>query len=64
MPRWRFDLDDAKTVADKGCQELLDDATAERRKSSPVCEGRPPQNRNFASCKFFERPTILPAGAN
>jgi uncharacterized protein DUF6894 len=52
MPRYHFDLVDSKTVADKGGQELPDDAMAERiakqlaaslRKAQPELK-----NRNFA----------------
>jgi hypothetical protein len=49
MPRYHFDLVDSKTVADKGGQELPDDATAERiakqlaktlRKAQPELRGQ------------------------
>jgi uncharacterized protein DUF6894 len=52
MPRYHFDLVDSKTIADKGGQELPDDAMAERiakqlaaslRKAQPELK-----NRNFA----------------
>ena len=52
MPRYHFDLVESKTVADKGGQELPDDAMAERiakqlaaslRKAKPELK-----NRNFA----------------
>jgi hypothetical protein len=52
MPRYHFDLVDSKTVADKGGQELPEDAMAERiakqlaaslRKAQPELK-----NRNFA----------------
>ena len=52
MPRYHFHLVDSQTVADKGGQELADNATAERvaKQLAERLRGDLPQlrNRNFA----------------
>jgi hypothetical protein len=52
MPRYHFDLVDSKTIADKGGQELPDDAMAERIAKQLAASLRKAQrelkNRNFA----------------
>ena len=52
MPRYHFDLVDSKTIADKGGQELPDDAMAERKAKQLAASLRKAQpelkNRNFA----------------
>ena len=52
MPRYHFHLVDSQTVADKGGQELPDNATAERvaKQLAERLRGHLPQlrNRNFA----------------
>ena len=52
MPRYHFDLVDSKTVADKGGEELPDNATAEtiaRQLASRLRDAQPELlNRNYA----------------
>jgi len=52
MPRYHFDLVDSKTVADKGGEELPDNATAEtiaRQLAARLRDAQPELlNRNYA----------------